>query len=290
MAADRLTTGSPASPQSSLMERMMIHSDNRATDILIRDLGGPAGSQDWVRFQRALQFARRPDDCAVCSPTSATLWDARDSSTPLAMVDLLRRLDKGNVLKPESRSYLMDLMGRCATGKNRIRRPAPVGNAGRAQDRHPERLHQRRRLHHLAERSSELRSRMFARGGDRSSPDDRRGRAGHLRRLHPAVHLADLRRSDTLGARPKLRCCSFTSSPAEKSADRRKAELVERYLKRIAWPTKLTELPSERAPAPAVAGSDHPSCSTKKARRFPRWSWRQSLSIGATAARAKRAS
>jgi 23S rRNA (pseudouridine1915-N3)-methyltransferase len=30
------------------------------------------------------------------------------------------------------------------------------------------------------------------------------------------------------------------------------AELVERYLKRIAWPTKLTEL-SERAPAPPVA-------------------------------------
>ena len=29
------------------------------------------------------------------------------------------------------------------------------------------------------------------------------------------------------------------------------AELVERYLKRIAWPTKLTEL-SERAPAPAA--------------------------------------
>jgi len=33
------------------------------------------------------------------------------------------------------------------------------------------------------------------------------------------------------------------------------AELVERYLKRIAWPTKLTEL-SERAPLPpAAAGS-----------------------------------
>ena len=30
------------------------------------------------------------------------------------------------------------------------------------------------------------------------------------------------------------------------------AELVDRYLKRIAWPTRLTEL-SERAPAPAAA-------------------------------------
>src|SRR4029450_5936164 len=49
------------------------------------------------------------------------LWDARDSSTPLAMVELLQRLDKGNVLKPESRSFLMNLMGRCANGKNRNR-------------------------------------------------------------------------------------------------------------------------------------------------------------------------
>jgi 23S rRNA (pseudouridine1915-N3)-methyltransferase len=32
------------------------------------------------------------------------------------------------------------------------------------------------------------------------------------------------------------------------------AELVERYLKRITWPTKLTEL-SERAPAPPVQGA-----------------------------------
>jgi len=55
------------------------------------------------------------------------LWDYRDSSTPLAMVDLLRRLDKGNVLQPESRSYLMDLMGRCETGKNRIRGMLPWG-------------------------------------------------------------------------------------------------------------------------------------------------------------------
>ena len=33
---------------ASLMERMMIHSDNRATDILLNDLGGPAALQDWL--------------------------------------------------------------------------------------------------------------------------------------------------------------------------------------------------------------------------------------------------
>lgn len=35
---------------ASLMERMMIHSDNHATDLLLRDLGGPSGLQDWIAF------------------------------------------------------------------------------------------------------------------------------------------------------------------------------------------------------------------------------------------------
>ena len=110
----------------NLMERMMIHSDNRATDILIRDLGGPGALQDWIRFNN-LQNLRVDRTIARLLADKRDLWDARDSSTPLAMVELLQRLDKGKVLKPESRSMLMDLMGRCATGKNRIRGLLPWG-------------------------------------------------------------------------------------------------------------------------------------------------------------------
>jgi beta-lactamase class A len=104
----------------------MIRSDNRATDILIRDLGGPDRLQDWVSFH-GLYNLRVDRTIARLLADKRDLWDVRDSSTPLAMVDLLRRLDKGNVLKPESRAYLMDLMGRCATGKNRIRGLLPWG-------------------------------------------------------------------------------------------------------------------------------------------------------------------
>jgi beta-lactamase class A len=110
----------------NLMERMMIHSDNRATDILIRDLGGPGALQDWIRFNN-LHNLRVDRTIARLLADKRDLWDARDSSTPLAMVELLQRLDKGKVLKPESRSMLMDLMGRCATGKNRIRGLLPWG-------------------------------------------------------------------------------------------------------------------------------------------------------------------
>jgi beta-lactamase class A len=109
-----------------LMERMMIHSDNRATDILLRDLGGPQALQEWVSFQGLYNF-RVDRTIARLLSDKRDLWDERDSSTPLAMVDLLRRLDKGKVLKPESRSYLLDLMGRCQTGRNRMKALLPWG-------------------------------------------------------------------------------------------------------------------------------------------------------------------
>jgi beta-lactamase class A len=108
------------------MQRMLIHSDNHATDILIRDLGGPDGLQDWLQFQGFTNI-RVDRTIARLLSDRRDLWDIRDSSTPMAMVDLLEKLDKGNVLKPQSRSYLLDLMGRCATGKNRIRGLLPWG-------------------------------------------------------------------------------------------------------------------------------------------------------------------
>jgi beta-lactamase class A len=111
---------------SSLMERMMIHSDNRATDILIRDLGGPQGIQKYVEYLGLYNF-RVDRTIAGLLAAKRDLWDVRDSSTPLAMVDLLRRLDKGNALKPESHSYLLDLMARCATGRNRMKALLPWG-------------------------------------------------------------------------------------------------------------------------------------------------------------------
>ena len=111
---------------SSLMERMMIHSDNRATDILLRDLGGPRALQNWVEFQ-GLHNLRVDRTIAGLLAAKRDLWDQRDSSTPLAMVDLLRRIDKGKVLEPQSRSYLMDLMARCATGRNRMKALLPWG-------------------------------------------------------------------------------------------------------------------------------------------------------------------
>lgn len=103
-----------------LIEVMLIRSDNPATDLLIRDLGGPQAVQSWISWH-GLTNIRVDRTIAQLLRDRRDLWDVRDSSTPVAMVALLRQLDRGNVLKPESRQYLLDTMARCATGRNRIR-------------------------------------------------------------------------------------------------------------------------------------------------------------------------
>jgi beta-lactamase class A len=113
-------------PARSLMRRMLIHSDNRATDILLRDLGGPRALHDWLQ-QNGLSGLRVDRTIAQLLNDKRDLWDSRDSSTPVAMVDLLRRIYKAELIKPASRNYLMDLMAHCETGKNRMKALLPFG-------------------------------------------------------------------------------------------------------------------------------------------------------------------
>ena len=110
----------------SLMEAMMIHSNNQATDMLIRNLGGPDMVQKWLT-QQGIHGLRIDRNIAQLLAARRDLWDVRDSSTPRAMVHLLKRIDNGSLLRPESRSYLLDLMARCATGRNRMRALLPAG-------------------------------------------------------------------------------------------------------------------------------------------------------------------
>ena len=110
----------------SLMSRMMIRSDNRATDILLADLGGPKALHDWL-VQSGLQGLRVDRNIARLLADKRDLWDVRDSATPLAMVDLLRKIYRAEMIRPASRNYLLDLMAKCQTGKNRIRGMLPFG-------------------------------------------------------------------------------------------------------------------------------------------------------------------
>ena len=111
---------------SRLIEAMLVHSDNPATDLLLRDLGGPSTVQAWLT-QNGIAGVRIDRSIARLLSDRRDLHDIRDSSTPRAMVELLRRIDSGKLIGPASRSYLLHLMSRCMTGRNRMRALLPMG-------------------------------------------------------------------------------------------------------------------------------------------------------------------
>jgi beta-lactamase class A len=108
----------------SLMRRMLVHSDNRATDILLADLGGPDAVHDWLQAN-GIKGLRVDRTISELLRSKRDLWDRRDSSTPVAMVDLLKRIYKAELIKPESRNFLLDLMAQCQTGRNRMKALLP---------------------------------------------------------------------------------------------------------------------------------------------------------------------
>ena len=111
---------------AKLMEAMIIRSDNYATDVLLADLGGPKTVQAWLT-ENGLSGLRIDRNIAQLLRSKRDLRDIRDSSTPEAMVELLRRLDRGKLIGPSSRAHLLGLMARCNTGKNRMRGMLPAG-------------------------------------------------------------------------------------------------------------------------------------------------------------------
>ncbi len=110
----------------TLMDAMITRSDNRATDLLIGTLGGPFAVDRWLRTH-GLAGIRVDRTIAQLLSARRDLRDIRDSSTPAGMLGLLRVIDGGTALKPESRSLLLDMMRRCRTGSNRIRGILPAG-------------------------------------------------------------------------------------------------------------------------------------------------------------------
>ena len=120
---DDIIAGQPA---SRLMDAMITRSDNRATDLLMASLGGPSAIDGWLRAHK-LTGIRVDRTIAQLLRDRRDLRDIRDSSTPTAMLGLLRLIDSGDALQPLSRDLLLDMMRRCATGSNRIRGILPVG-------------------------------------------------------------------------------------------------------------------------------------------------------------------
>ncbi len=113
-------------PAAKVMELMIVRSDNRATDQLLAALGGPVAIQQWLSSQK-IPGIRMDRTIAQLLRERGHLADSKDVATPVAMVTLLNKLDNGTVLTAQSRTFLLELMSRCATGTRRIRALLPVG-------------------------------------------------------------------------------------------------------------------------------------------------------------------
>lgn len=137
----------------NLLELMMVISDNSATDILLRLVGGTEAVQNRLKalgiqgmsVDRTIIQLLADLEGITLPPTDQ--WttgfyanlekgttaesrqaaerkfkdDLRDTSTPEAMVNLLTQIYRGTALQPASRDTLLAVMQRCRGGLNRLK-------------------------------------------------------------------------------------------------------------------------------------------------------------------------
>ncbi|WP_053717345.1 class A beta-lactamase [Saccharothrix sp. NRRL B-16348] len=102
------------------------HSDGTAGNLLLRDLGGPAGLTAYVR---GLGDTVTRSDRVEPDLTTAVPGDPRDTTSPRAIGVDYREIVLGDALEPDKRAFLRDLLERNATkaGTQRVRAGVPQG-------------------------------------------------------------------------------------------------------------------------------------------------------------------
>ncbi len=99
-------------------------SDNAAANLLLQRVGGPAGLTAYMRGIGDAQFRLDRDEPAL---NSSLPGDPRDTTTPRAMAESLRRLVLGEALPADGRAQLAAWMRGTTTGAARIRAGMPPG-------------------------------------------------------------------------------------------------------------------------------------------------------------------
>ncbi|MEU4744216.1 class A beta-lactamase [Actinosynnema sp. NPDC023658] len=100
------------------------YSDGTAGNLLLRDLGGPAGL---TAFTRGLGDEVTRADRVEPDLTSAVPGDPRDTTSPRAIGTDYRKIVLGDALPPDQRAFLRDLLERNTTGDRRVRAGVPQG-------------------------------------------------------------------------------------------------------------------------------------------------------------------
>jgi beta-lactamase class A len=110
-------------PIATLAQAAQERSDGSAANLLVRRLGGPAAVT--AKFREMGDPVTRLDryEPELGLVLSA---DLRDTTSPLAMAQLVQRITTGDVLKRESRERLLQWMRDTSTGPNRLRAGLPA--------------------------------------------------------------------------------------------------------------------------------------------------------------------
>ncbi len=99
-------------------------SDNTAANLLLAGIGGPPALTAWLRVHGdGVTRLDRGEPALNYVPVG----DPRDTTTPAAMADDLRRILFGDVLSHASRQRLMEWMLDCKTGETRLKAGLPPG-------------------------------------------------------------------------------------------------------------------------------------------------------------------
>jgi beta-lactamase class A len=108
---------------TTLCAAAMQYSDNTASNLLIKRLGGPEAVMAFARSIGDREFQLDRWETAL---NSAIPGDRRDTSTPNAMGQSLQRLALGNALEPQLQVQLQDWLRGNTTGAVRIRAGVPA--------------------------------------------------------------------------------------------------------------------------------------------------------------------
>lgn len=108
----------------ALCEATITQSDNAAANLMLASFGGPAAL---TAYARSLGDPITRLDRNEPGLNEALAGDPRDTTTPAAMLGLMRTLLLGAALKPTSRDQLRDWLLANKTGDERLRARLPAG-------------------------------------------------------------------------------------------------------------------------------------------------------------------
>lgn len=107
---------------AQLCDAAVTQSDNAAANLLLREIGGPGGV---TALARSLGDRSTRLDRWEPALNTALPGDARDTTTPAAMAETMRRLLLGDALSAASRAHLAAWLKGNRTGADRVRRDVP---------------------------------------------------------------------------------------------------------------------------------------------------------------------